>query len=322
MSPYFEVGNISPAGAPVAGLLAQRNNLNQDAVNSIARFAGQLAGGVTGAVQGATTPSTFGADTSTGMAALKGFEQNVAPDANGGMNVKQLQQAGKAADSFRNMIKLGMPQVEGADQTPALGIDDDKWSTMSALDKYNVVGSAVKAQATNAVMANILQRISAVGRNQSATTLNNARAAAVTAQAPVDTALKVSETNKNNAETSVATATAAATPDLRAAQIAEANARVKQLNAQAAKDSAGKPLYTIISHVSTDANGKQVVTPVVNATTAEGWQAGTKALKNMQAQDNAVAWPGVKQAVANNWYQTDKGLLYYDGKKLTTAAPE
>jgi hypothetical protein len=220
--------------------------------------------------------------------------------------------AGKAADAFRSMVKLGMPQVEGQATQPPLGVNDDKWSTMSALDKYNIVGTAVKAQATNAVMANMLQRLSAVGRNQSATALNNARAAAVTAQAPVDTALKVSQTNKNNQDVATQQAATASKATMQAAQLKEINARIGQLNAQAAKDATGKPAYTITGATDPTTGTFQ---PKVTATSEEGFKQGMAAWK----QANATPVPAkngkvdTSQLKAGEYYQTNKGVLQWDG---------
>lgn len=167
-SPYGRGGGVTfqpPAG--IAALIAQDRANVEQGLRTLGSVAGGIGAGAIGAAQAAASPETFGAGTSKGSAALQGFAQNYENAMNdqssgvgalmggrgrggvagggGGTNFKQLQLAGKTADSFREMVK-SQERVMPGQEASTLGVSDDQWKTMGALEKFSTVGQMFQAQ--------------------------------------------------------------------------------------------------------------------------------------------------------------------------------
>lgn len=180
-SPYFN-SNVGqgwgPQGSAIQDMLARDWQASKEGFNFLGKMGGAIGGGVVGGIQAYNNPGVYGSKTidadgvpmqvdkfTPGQAARKGFFQNFASIYNGGSggdgasgiagligggksggtpNFKQLQQGGKAADSFREMIKIGMP-LAGEQEANVFGTDDE-WKTLSATEKFSRVGQMFQAQ--------------------------------------------------------------------------------------------------------------------------------------------------------------------------------
>src|SRR5262245_27725469 len=181
---YQVGGNVGANWGPPSGLVAawaQRNQEMEEAANASGGLAGGLAGGAIGAFQGAATPQVLGKETSLG-GAWQGFWQNVASqggvgggDIGGGvggfagmlgggggeggggmssftgggrgggaMNVMQLRQLNKTADSMRDFAKL-MPEFSSQKDPRVFGKTDDEWKISSAMDKGGAIQSYINS---------------------------------------------------------------------------------------------------------------------------------------------------------------------------------
>lgn len=181
-SPYFREGG-APSFMPPAGLAAmlkQRADQQQQDSQNVGQGLGQIGAGIMGAVQGGSSPGTFGAGTSTAGGAAQGFLQNFAnagssggggtgmagmvnpgsggtSGVSGSMNVKQLQLAGKTADAFRSQMAASMPAPADTDDSDpkVMGATDDEWNTLGAADKWAKVQGYVQGQVQSEVGARI-----------------------------------------------------------------------------------------------------------------------------------------------------------------------
>jgi len=194
-SPYFLSNSGSNWGPPagLAAMLAERDRQMQEAGKSIGALAGGLGAGAVGAFQGAANPGALGKTTGAG-GALAGFAQNFASDYNGGgrggaggspasgiqalmggggggggtPNVKQLNEAAKTADAFRNMMKASTPAMPG-EEPKIFGVTDDEWKAKGAREKSGVLEAFAAQLKTQGVQlgiqqgqANVLQSFAAI----------------------------------------------------------------------------------------------------------------------------------------------------------------
>lgn len=178
-SPYIGSNVGSNWGTPsnLAAMLYERDRELQQSAGQIGKLAGAVGAGAVGAFQGAANPGVFGGGTSTGSGAMQGFAQNYASDWQGGQggggsgisglmarggdeggsggggtpNFKQLQHAGKAADSMWKAAAEGM-LTKGSEDVRAFGKTKEEWDTLGSQDKFAVIAGAIKGQQQKAVM--------------------------------------------------------------------------------------------------------------------------------------------------------------------------
>lgn len=186
-SPYMMQGGAPSFGPPpgLAQILAQRDQELQSNSKGIGDTLGKFGAGAVGAMQGSSSPGTFGAGTSAAMGGVKGFMQNFAAAGNGGgggssfadmvnprgggsgggagggsggapggMSVNQLKLASKTADAFRAQMASQTPSTDDEDPK-VLGHTDDEWDTLGAADKWSAVQGYVQGQVQNEVGARL-----------------------------------------------------------------------------------------------------------------------------------------------------------------------
>lgn len=188
VSPYFD-NNVGagwgPQGSAIQEMLNRDSQMAQKGADFLGNMAGGLAGGAIGAFQGKANPSVFGAETTPSQGASQGFWQNfnkysgfngnggnsggggggvgnminsfanVGQSGSGNMNVKQLLEFGKAADSYRKAVQAGTPTLAGEDHM-TFGLSDEEWQAKSALERGQIAAQANYAQVYNQKQSDLM----------------------------------------------------------------------------------------------------------------------------------------------------------------------
>jgi len=174
-SPY--IGNNVGGGwgnfSGVQAMLERDWQSNKQGWDAMGAIGGALGSGTVGAFQGAANPGVMGKQTPAG-GAFQGFMTNVDASLNqgggggtpsafsggggrsqgGAMNFKQLELAGKSADSMWKAMAEGALTAPG-EEPSAFGVTKGQWSTLGSREKMAVVGGAIQANAQKEVLAKL-----------------------------------------------------------------------------------------------------------------------------------------------------------------------